>query len=504
MNRILTLWQIERRKQKGRKNFLILMTMVFITVLWIGRAAASDPQWELFLYYLPLLNALFMPVIIAVFASRYMDIEHLGETAKLLDPIISPAERFSIKILDGILQIVIMTVVQLGVIILMGIRFRFHGSLPVTDFLLLFLSNTSVSILIFLLQIFLSARFANQAVGIITGIAGCLSGFFLMFLPQSILHRLLPWGLYGCTMHVLMEWNPVSRAVHYYHVSYPIKDLIVVFLWIAAITVISFFLLNRQEKEFIGRQPVQKHLPVRFHRIPVPFLKLKRSVIWAALLLLPAISAVIGTANYAGNRSILQDGWYSLWSQHTLFLDFLFLPVLIAVFVSSLWRLEHTGTNWNILKSQVSAIRLLMEKQFISVFFCFLSILWIAILYVFCGKAVHLEGSLPPELPEWLLCGLIGSLCVTSTQLFLSLVIRNFSIPIGLAAIGSIGGLLLTASYNMPYLLPYSVLSIGMRANNPHNALNFPIFMAVCGIHLLLWNTATILYIHHSDVKTHE
>ena len=49
------------------------------------------------------------------------------------------------------------------------------------------------------------------------------------------------------------------------------------------------------------------------------FLKLRRSDIWLAMLVLPLLSAGLGTANYLNNLGMLTEQWYSLWTQHALF-----------------------------------------------------------------------------------------------------------------------------------------------------------------------------------------
>ncbi len=54
--------------------------------------------------------------------------------------------------------------------------------------------------------------------------------------------------------------------------------------------------------------------------------KLHASPIWAMFFLLPILSATYGTFNYLQNLEILTDGWYSLWTQHTLFYSMLFFP----------------------------------------------------------------------------------------------------------------------------------------------------------------------------------
>ena len=53
--------------------------------------------------------------------------------------------------------------------------------------------------------------------------------------------------------------------------------------------------------------------------------KLHASPIWLMFLILPIISAGYGTFNYLQNLEILTDGWYSLWTQHTLFYSLFFL-----------------------------------------------------------------------------------------------------------------------------------------------------------------------------------
>jgi hypothetical protein len=67
----------------------------------------------------------------------------------------------------------------------------------------------------------------------------------------------------------------------------------------------------------------------------------------ACLSGLAQLSALIGTLNYMGNIAILQEQWYSLWTQHTLFLCYFFMPALLGVYCSYLWRLEHLNYNWN-------------------------------------------------------------------------------------------------------------------------------------------------------------
>ena len=76
-------------------------------------------------------------------------------------------------------------------------------------------------------------------------------------------------------------------------------------------------------------------------------MKCRRAPVWLAFLVLPLFPAVLGTFNYLGNLEVLDAGWYSLWTQHTLFASMFFLPAQFGVFCAWQWRLEHADHNWN-------------------------------------------------------------------------------------------------------------------------------------------------------------
>ena len=76
-------------------------------------------------------------------------------------------------------------------------------------------------------------------------------------------------------------------------------------------------------------------------------MKLKRSPVWIAFLFMPIVPAVLGTLNYLNNLELLQSEWYSLWTQHTLFTCYFFLPIMIGVYCSYSMRQEYQNHNWN-------------------------------------------------------------------------------------------------------------------------------------------------------------
>lgn len=122
--------------------------------------------------------------------------------------------------------------------------------------------------------------------------------------------------------------------------------------------------------------------------------KLHASPIWAMFFVLPILSATYGTFNYLQNLEILTDGWYSLWTQHTLFYSMLFFPAMVATYAAYLWRLEHLGHNWNlIMASPVPPLDLFAAKFAVVTKLALLTHGFVFALFVFCGKVfAHLPG----------------------------------------------------------------------------------------------------------------
>lgn len=512
---IVKMCLIEKRKNKGRKNVLILLAFVLFEILYFTygeqRSMNTHPQgWLSVLYYAPLLNSIFLPTIIAILASRHMDIEHRAESFKLLYTFTKPEKIFFTKICYGSLMLFGACLLQVTALLGVGKYLLFPSDMPIPYYIWYFATTFIVSEILYLLQSILSFFFANQAVSICTGLAGSLGGVFLLYLPEGIIQRIIPWGLYGCTLAIRMDWNRTTRAVHFYQAPLPFKDLLVCFLWLFVLLCLALIMSRRVDidgADFLSRCKTQTKSSyarkTHFHLLPSEIMKMKSSPAWLALLIIPAISAVIGTINFTQNQDVLSNDWYCLWSQHTLFLDFFFLPILLGVFISSIWRVEHNGTNWNQIAAHVQASKLVLQKFLTSLLFSALTILWIFILYFACGKYAGIPSPLPEELINWILFGFLGSCCVVCIQLFLSLIIRNFVLPIGLGFAGSIAGLLFTIKVS-PYILPYSLMSIGMRANNPHFELDYRWFLPAAAVNIILWLTACIIYISHSDVQTHE
>lgn len=231
-------------------------------------------------------------------------------------------------------------------------------------------------------------------------------------------------------------------------------------------------------------------------------LKGRWAPVWLAFVVLPLIPAVLGTANYRANIGILDDWWLSLWTQHTLFSAYFFLPALLGVYCAWEWRLEHSDRNFNsYLTMPVSRTTLYLAKLLPAVGVSIFTQALVGVYFVASGKLIGMTAAVPwTQLADWLLCGALGSIAICAVQLFLSLWLRSFAVPVALALVGGIIGLLFT-SQGWGIYFPYALLSLGMRANNPNLVLELPQFILSAVLYTLLFAALTIRLLKKRDVS---
>lgn len=232
--------------------------------------------------------------------------------------------------------------------------------------------------------------------------------------------------------------------------------------------------------------------------------KLRHSPMWLAFFLMPLIPAFFGTVNYSMNLELLDELWYSLWTQHTLFSCYFFLPLLIGVYCAYLWRLEHSGHNWNLmLTAPISRTMLVLAKTANAALLTAGVIVWTEVLFVVSGLICGLSFRLIPwrSLALWLVGGIAGGVTICTVQMFLALWIRSFAIPAGIALIGGVSGLAMT-SWGLPLLDPYALLNLGMQANGQDAGVSPMAFILSCLCFSLLFTALSAALLKYREAKT--
>lgn len=234
------------------------------------------------------------------------------------------------------------------------------------------------------------------------------------------------------------------------------------------------------------------------------FLKLKRSFIWICFFLVPLFPAVMGTYNYVLNLGILTEGWYSLWTQHTLFYANFFFGPLIGVYCAYLWRVENFNHNRNtLLTAPVPRSVVYLAKLAVAALVTVLTQLWVFLLFLLSGRIIGLPGMPPAQIAGWVLRGCLGALVCAAFLLFLAQIFRSFALPIAFGLMASISGLMAASIHDTLGLVwPFSLLMLGMNSNRSENTLagSEVIFVLSCCFYLLLFTWAAIRHLSRTDV----
>lgn len=236
--------------------------------------------------------------------------------------------------------------------------------------------------------------------------------------------------------------------------------------------------------------------------IHAEWIKLHHSHMWLILIVLPVFSILLGCANYYFNRSVLTNGWYSLWTQVSLFYGEFFLPVLIAICCAYVCRLEHMNKNWNaVMTAPISASSIFLSKLIIVGILIFMVQLLFCTLYLFTGKLLGLPAQIPSETIGWIVRGWVASITISAIQLGLSLRIRSFAAPIGISICTVFLGLGMYVG-KLGMFFPYSLLTIGMGVLSQENltAIQNIQFFAMNIIFVILVSTFSILRLKKADV----
>ena len=248
----MKLLKLEFFKCRRRKIVLVCAAVLAAELLWFGmyltRQDAEDlvEGWMMLFYNLALIDAIFLPISVAVIASRNCELEHKGATLKLLETMTSPGALYTAKLTWGALVLAALLLVRWAIFAGVGVLWQFPGEVPWERFGLFTLISWAVSMMVFALQQGLSLRFVNQAVSLVCGIFGSFIGIMSMLFPDWLV-RIVPWGYYGLLSLARMEWDPDTRFTQYFWRWTEPLDMALLLLWAALFFIVGRTLFVRKE-----------------------------------------------------------------------------------------------------------------------------------------------------------------------------------------------------------------------------------------------------------------
>lgn len=248
----MSLLKLEFFKCRRRKIVLVCAAILAVELLWMGvffaRQDAEDMKqgWMLLLYNLSMVDAIILPLSVATLASRSCELEHKGNTWKLLETMASPGRLYAAKLGWGALVLAVLLVIRSGLFLAAGLFLNFSGSIPWGRFALFTLISWAVSMMVYALQQGLSLWFANQAAALVCGISGSFLGILSMLFPPALI-RFVPWGYYGLMALVGMDWNETTRVTRFYWCWPQLSDIALLLVWAAIFLLVGRALFVKKE-----------------------------------------------------------------------------------------------------------------------------------------------------------------------------------------------------------------------------------------------------------------
>lgn len=189
-------------------------------------------------------------------------------------------------------------------------------------------------------------------------------------------------------------------------------------------------------------------------------IKLKRSLAWPIVVLLPVVLVLAGAATQLADGTAPEDGWDTVWLQSVGFYGLFPLAIGIAILGSLVWRVEHRGSNWNALMSgPTSSLRIVTAKTAVVAGLTAIMQVVLLVFVIVIGKgAFGLPGMLPGE--YFAVTGLLAlaTIPAAAIQSALSMFLWSFAAPVAVALVASgVSTAALMAVGNAALISPYGV-----------------------------------------------
>ncbi len=191
---------------KIRHKHIFLMVLLFLSVEagWAFMASlmsisrnANNAGWMPLIAMFSSMNGLFLPILSAVCVSRICDMEHKGDTWRLLLSVsVKRSQLYSAKFICAATIMLCFCILQIFAIAFFGIFNRFGQPVPVY-LLIRFLGGIVLTnMVIITLQQWISLAVKNQIFALGTGMIGGFIGITADLFPSGV-RKLFIWSYYS-------------------------------------------------------------------------------------------------------------------------------------------------------------------------------------------------------------------------------------------------------------------------------------------------------------------
>ncbi len=216
----MKVFSLELYKLRHKRLFLMVTLFLLVEIGWAFMTASmsfsrnpDSAGWELLIATLSSMNSLFLPILSAICVSRICDMEHKGNTWKLLLSVsVRRSKLYMAKYISA--SAVMLWACLLQVLAITGFGLINGIEKPVPIFLLIrFIMGTLLTnMVIIALQQWISMAIKNQAFALSLGMLGGFIGITADLLPSGI-RRIFVWSYYTGLSPVTQSYT--SEKMHF-------------------------------------------------------------------------------------------------------------------------------------------------------------------------------------------------------------------------------------------------------------------------------------------------
>ena len=191
----MTTFFVELKKARRRHDVLLCLLVTVITALWVGGLSPTSPDelaqgYSELLYSMPVIDALILPVMMAVLPARLWDMETKG-------------------------AVVLLTALQMAGVAVLGKVHGYTEALPAAQLGYLAVCTLTVELMLFFGEFLIVLRTGSPLPALCVGIVGALLGLFTAFMPP-IFTYFVPWGYFiPLSAYEVAHWEQATHTVTY-------------------------------------------------------------------------------------------------------------------------------------------------------------------------------------------------------------------------------------------------------------------------------------------------
>ncbi|PWM58188.1 MAG: ABC transporter permease [Subdoligranulum variabile] len=234
----------EFQKAHRRHDLLVCLLLPVTVLLWSGYAAPDEADstvnaFSALFYSAPVMNAILMPIGMAVLATRLWDVEVKGGFPKLLYTLQSRRSLFAAKAALGFGEVLLITALETASVLLIGRWKGYSEVIPPIQIAYFFLCTLAVCTMLLFSELLLSVLLSNPLPALCTGVVGALVGLFSAFMPP-VVSLFVPWGYFiPLSAYILADWDPDTRIA-----VYGTRDFRLLLLAWTILLAVGFFLFT--------------------------------------------------------------------------------------------------------------------------------------------------------------------------------------------------------------------------------------------------------------------